>query len=87
MLEAGAETYSIDLRRDESHRWLDVIAAERATARRLFDEAAAVFEKVPALGLREVVRAQGRALPGRDQSVVERRGCVRRHGGHAELRL
>ena len=49
MLEAGAETYSIDLRRDESHRWLDVIAAERAKARRLFDEAAAVFEKVPAL--------------------------------------
>jgi hypothetical protein len=49
MFNSDTPTYSIDLRCDESRRWLDVLAAERETARQLFDEAAAVFEKVPRL--------------------------------------
>jgi hypothetical protein len=49
MFNPDTAIYLIDLRRDESSRWDDVIAAEKATARQLFDEAAAVFKGVPNL--------------------------------------
>ena len=49
MFADGVETHSIDLRQNESQRWRAVIASESESARKLFGEAAAVFERVPRL--------------------------------------
>src|SRR5262245_51433441 len=49
MSPAGIPTYLIDLSRPEAERWAEVIAAEKAAAGRLIQEAAAEFERVPEL--------------------------------------
>jgi hypothetical protein len=47
MFTPGAPSYVIDLNSVEAKRWSDVIAADKREARKLFDEAATVFERVP----------------------------------------
>jgi hypothetical protein len=47
MLSANIPEYVIDLSKKEAARWSEVIAQERASARRLVEEAAHEFEKVP----------------------------------------
>jgi hypothetical protein len=49
MFTCDVPPYRIDLERDESSRWDEVIARERATAQRLVREAGSEFERVPEL--------------------------------------
>lgn len=47
MFTTDVPTYTIDLGRPEADRWAAVIPRERATVRRLFDEAGREFARVP----------------------------------------
>ncbi|MCI0459330.1 MAG: C45 family autoproteolytic acyltransferase/hydrolase [Gemmataceae bacterium] len=49
MFTADVPTYALDLQRDEGQRWAEVIARDKEVARRLVQEAAAEFERVPEL--------------------------------------
>lgn len=64
---ADAPSYVIDLEQDEADRWAPVIAGERDVARRLVQEAVAVFERVPEILRRlfaRVYRLTGGLYPG-----------------------
>ena len=49
MFVAGVPVYLVDLGKDESERWAEVIARDRVVAGRLVQEAATEFARVPEL--------------------------------------